>query len=528
MLDQGRQAVNVLKKVKVNGKWKFCPAIIDAGGKLRDKVRVNGHTEVHPEGVYYIEWRRHGRRIRESISSRHDVLEQARLKALELEGAKLTPEIIAPPGPEAIAAILPQSVAAQPYSPSPSPQPVATAAGAILNGFESYLHSLIGGILQSHLGALSVTSAPVQSGTPTPLAVAPTSVPARHPKVSPLPFAAPAQPQASVQAAPSSQQKTIAEAVDSYLATVKPPQREPATYNEYKNVLETFRDTCKKTYLREVDRDDLLAFRVHLFSVGNEARTVFNRMGIVTQLLKRNRITGLLEKGDKPKYVEGLREMYPPEELEALFRVCNADEKVLYTFFLLTGERDKEVRYTTWDDINVERRKVRVTAKKHLGFKPKDKEEREIPVPSTLIDALMEYKQRQRGPNRHNLVFPTSNGRPDKKFENKLKRIARRHNLNCGRCLSRFGNKCSDGPHCGKWYLHKFRHTYATTTLENGCHIRELQEWLGHSDLETTMNYLKFVYRKDLQQQLDKGAMAKLAALSLGTASLADVSKASA
>jgi len=84
-----------------------------------------------------------------------------------------------------------------------------------------------------------------------------------------------------------------------------------------------------------------------LYSMDNEARTVANRMSIVEQLLRRNGITGLLQRGDKPKFVEGLREMYQPEDLEALFKACTPDQKVLYMFFLFTGERDKEVRYTT-------------------------------------------------------------------------------------------------------------------------------------------------------------------------------------
>jgi integrase len=232
----------------------------------------------------------------------------------------------------------------------------------------------------------------------------------------------------------------------------------------------------------------------------------------VLQLLKLHGIEKLLTKRDKPKFVKNVREMYQPEDLEALFKACMEDEKVLYLFFLLTGERDKEVRHTAWPDIDFVRKVVRVTAKKQLGFKPKDKEEREIPVPSSLLNALREYRARQSGPNPHNLVFPTSGGKPDKKFENKLKRIANRAGLNCGHCLSKHGNKCAAGPHCGRWFLHKFRHTYATTCLESGVSIRTVQEWLGHSDLASTMIYLKYVRRKDIQQLVDNSEMAALAA----------------
>jgi hypothetical protein len=45
-----KKRVNVLKKVKVQGTWKLCPTVVEANGKLRERVKVNGHVEVHPEG----------------------------------------------------------------------------------------------------------------------------------------------------------------------------------------------------------------------------------------------------------------------------------------------------------------------------------------------------------------------------------------------------------------------------------------------------------------------------------------------
>jgi integrase/recombinase XerD len=39
--------------------------------------------------------------------------------------------------------------------------------------------------------------------------------------------------------------------------------------------------------------------------------------------------------------------------------------------------------------------------------------------------------------------------------------------------------------------LHKFRATFATRHLWNGVDLRTVQMWLGHSDIESTMRYLK-------------------------------------
>jgi site-specific recombinase XerD len=39
--------------------------------------------------------------------------------------------------------------------------------------------------------------------------------------------------------------------------------------------------------------------------------------------------------------------------------------------------------------------------------------------------------------------------------------------------------------------LHKFRATFATWSLWAGVDLRTVQQWLGHTDLESTMRYLK-------------------------------------
>jgi site-specific recombinase XerD len=41
------------------------------------------------------------------------------------------------------------------------------------------------------------------------------------------------------------------------------------------------------------------------------------------------------------------------------------------------------------------------------------------------------------------------------------------------------------------FWLHKFRSTFATRCLWAGVDLRTVQQWLGHSDMESTMRYLK-------------------------------------
>ena len=504
--------MNVLKKVRTSQGWRLCPVVRESNGRLRDRVRVGGHIEIHTEGVYYLEWREDGRRLRAAIPHTAEVLERARLKSLELEARQsvvaldaLALDALRPEVPTK--SLAPKSRTGHYPNASIEPPSKRNTEHLLLTGIEAYIEERVDAVLRSRLataGTVEVESEPAPPRLPEILSSPAGRGLSRNHQLS--------RPAQSAGPAESREAGTIAESIEAYLKDVEPPQREPKTYEEYRNVLHRFRDTSKKEFVRDVERKDCLEFMRHLYSIGNEARTVYNRIGIVQQWLKLNGITGLLHGRDKPSFVTNMREMYQPEDLEALFKACDAEEKIRYLFFLLTGERDKEVRYTAWSDIDFHRKCVRVTAKKQLGFKPKDKEEREIPVPAALLDALREYKARHTGFNRHDLVFPTSEGKPDRKLENKLKRIACRAGLNCGRCVSKFGNKCSEGPYCGKWFLHKFRHTFATTSLEEGVSIRTLQEWLGHSDLASTMVYLKYVGRQGVHEIIDKSAMAELAA----------------
>jgi len=311
----------------------------------------------------------------------------------------------------------------------------------------------------------------------------------------------------------------LSDAVDAYLKEMEPPQREVTTYSAYKLHLQLFVANCTKTYVQDVTREDLLAFIRKVYELGCGSRTARNRVTTVVQLLKANGIQGLLRKRDWPKFVDPMRPMYEAEELKALLAACHDRERVLFLFYLLTGMRKKEVRYCTWRDVDFQNHVVRVTAKPQWGFKPKNKEEREIPIPEALLTELKAHKERQSAAQKtSNLVFPTATGEPDRKHELKLKRIAYRAGLNCGRCTSRHGNTCSTGGYCSNWFLHKFRHTFATQNLQDHiCDIRTLQQWLGHNDLASTMVYLKAVRSKDVVARINASKLTAFALSVPGT-----------
>jgi integrase len=90
--------------------------------------------------------------------------------------------------------------------------------------------------------------------------------------------------------------------------------------------------------------------------------------------------------------------------------------------------------------------------------------------------------------SKHRLVFPTKSGKPNDKWLQALKRIARRAGLNCGHCES-----CVERQECELWYLHKFRSSYATALLGNGVDVASVRAQLGHKDLKSIERYAKAV-----------------------------------
>jgi integrase len=164
--------------------------------------------------------------------------------------------------------------------------------------------------------------------------------------------------------------------------------------------------------------------------------------------------------------------MYEQDELDKLFKAGDADERLWYEFFLMTGMREQEVMYTYWSDVNLAHATVRVSHKADRGWTPKAYKEREIPIPAKLVKSLKAWKAKSN--KACNLVFSTAGCNPKLDFLDCLKAVAERAKLD------------EDN-----FWLHKFRATFATRCLWAGVDLRTVQQWLGHSDMESTMRYLK-------------------------------------
>ena len=280
-------------------------------------------------------------------------------------------------------------------------------------------------------------------------------------------------PQASPQNGSNNGHRALARAISDYLEEIKLTKK-PKTHAAYTTALNYFTGSCPKLYVKDIERSDLLKFSAFLRDEKElHPRTCWNKFSNVMSFLKAQGVRGLVNKNDWPRFVEEEPEVYEKEELETLFAACDTEESLWFEFFLMTGMREQEVMHCSWDDINLTRGTVTVRYKPEYGFSPKNYREREIPIPAKLVERLRALKA-LKGDKTRGLVFPTAGGNPKQNFLDDLKACAERARLDKE-----------------NFFLHKFRATFATWHLWNGVDLRTVQQWLGHSDMESTMRYLK-------------------------------------
>lgn len=325
---------------------------------------------------------------------------------------------------------------------------------------------------------------------------------------------------------------TIDQAIASYLTEVE-ATKGVRTFRQYRRELEWFRGHCRKRYVAELDRSDAM----RLFVEGRKEvvdgrplnqKTINRRIIIMLNAMRSQGAVIEMKKGDWPKTVDKKIEIYQPEELKTFLDACDPEERLVFQVFLCTGFREREVATLAWSDIHWREGKLGVSAKPELGFTPKSYEERSVPVPMALIETLRARKKWSKSL----LVFPTlphptrpeigKGDNPNGHLLELCKEVALRAGLNCGHCKGEHTvyalnkgvaqkvkrtYKCDSTPRCRNWYLHKFRHTFATNILQT-VDIRSLQVMLGHKNIATTEKYLKSLRLDQLRERIESSSLA--------------------
>jgi integrase/recombinase XerD len=258
----------------------------------------------------------------------------------------------------------------------------------------------------------------------------------------------------STVASASAKRIKVDNAMGTYLSTVA-ATRAHKTWLAYNLILNEFRKTCTKEYLDQIDQSDLTAFVVAQKKAGQDDRTVANRLaGVVTFL----RAHGVVNVTLRHKYTEKKVKAYSVEELRALYAAST-----------------DEVAHACDTDVDFKMKTISVLEKRQWNWKPKDKEERTVPIPDSLVELLKARKAMH--PDGW-LIFPNTKGNPEGHFLRMLKERALAAGLNCGHCTGTLNGKavsCKDAACCEHWILHRFRKTFATMHHANSVRLRGLR-----------------------------------------------------
>jgi integrase len=260
-------------------------------------------------------------------------------------------------------------------------------------------------------------------------------------------------------------------------------------------VTDEFQRMTGRVWLDEVRREDVLKFHTALRARGCSPRTVANKHARLASWLRFAGLpTALLP--PKPRHDEQLPTIYTREQVAAILAAAdNKTMRLAIGLALKCGLREQEIVHLEWSDISRAEKMLRVRSKPRLGFRVKDAEERDLPIPADLLAEL----EQAAGEKERGLVVSTRSGKANHKLLRTLKRLAKAAGLNCGHCDGCAGLL----QECQEWTLHKFRRTYCTLLLRNRFDVRTVQALMGHADMASTMRYLRPAATEEIQAQLN-------------------------
>lgn len=279
---------------------------------------------------------------------------------------------------------------------------------------------------------------------------------------------------------------SLSAAIVAYIANRKAHNRLEAAENA-RVVLNEFRQLLPtvKT-VRGISTEHLTQFCAALREKGLSDHTVSNKYNRLRSFLKFAGHDVKLSKDDRPKYETTVPTIYTEAEEDALLKHSDEYMRVAITMGTQLGLREQELMHAEWSDIKREGKGTifLVQSKPAYGFNVKDKEQREVTIPSELLTMLDKWQRKRKQKVGLILGIGAGHARPNGHLLRWLQRVAKRANV-------------TDAT------LHKMRRTYVTTLLRDGYDLATVQAFAGHSNLASTMRYLKPAGASEMQTRIN-------------------------
>jgi site-specific recombinase XerD len=219
-------------------------------------------------------------------------------------------------------------------------------------------------------------------------------------------------------------------------------------------------------------------------ALGSQARTVaavklFFRFCVENEYIERDPALVLRT----PKKREALPDVLDPRELARLLGATERGEvwrkrfpgrrerdRLMLALFAYAGLRRSELLGLDWDDIDLERRLIRVR-------KAKGGRQRTVPIHPALEPLFLDYLRFRANDPEPALFVGLQGGRrlSTTIFSQTFRRYARAAGVTTRKRVT----------------PHTLRHVFASELLRAGANLRQIQELLGHKHLDSTQRYTR-------------------------------------
>jgi len=273
----------------------------------------------------------------------------------------------------------------------------------------------------------------------------------------------------------------------------------PSTLSDYRSVLKAhLLPAFGEMRLEDVSAPRIEAWRATLGA--DAARPLSNRtrnkaLTILGGVMERARkVHGLAS--NPARDVEKLRErydatsfaFYSPEEVHALRRAAVSEQDgAIFLTAAFTGMRRGELIALRWRDVDFQRAAIRVSGSYANGklTSPKSGRGRVVPLVPDIAAELAKLSQRDHSTGDDDLVFP---GELSTYLD--------------GSALRRRFAAAQERAGLRAIRFHDLRHTFGTLAVRGAESIVELQAWMGHAEVRTTMRYTHYQEQQDAAERL--------------------------
>ncbi|UNQ74076.1 site-specific tyrosine recombinase/integron integrase [Infirmifilum sp. NZ] len=268
------------------------------------------------------------------------------------------------------------------------------------------------------------------------------------------------------------------ELVELYISHLIARNRSERTIRYFRSILESFLQFLDGKRISEVQLYDIDLFLARLRQSGWKPDSLYTAAVAVKRFLEFVGKEDALRGFELPRREKKLPRYLEPEEVKRMVEQADSiRDKLIVMLLFTTGLRVAELVNIRRTDIDLERRTIRV--------KGKGAKERYVYFPQSVAELLAAYVSS----NDSEWLFPSSKD-PSSHIhyttvERVLKTLARKAGLS------------------KKVTPHLLRHTFATLSLASGLDVREIQELLGHSNLNTTQVYAH-VSRERLRKDYER------------------------